>query len=160
MASSVARGNPRRLARQAVDGVLQTNAFECGRCNRPGKSSCPPLFKSSLKVKRNIAHGQNSGGRPGLRTPNALWSLIGPPQAAGRSGQTFIGYKIGRLRNLHRPACDTQASLFCESEPPLRVAHMPPPKSSVARLSPSIILVNSKLRVRVAGVWPPAPIGS
>ena len=54
--------------------------------------------------------------------------------------------------HLHRLACDTQASLFCESEPPLRVAHMPLPKSSVARLSPSIILVNSKLCVRVAGV--------
>jgi len=50
----------------------------------------------------------------------------------------------------HRLACDTQAPLFWESEPPLTFAHMPPPKSSSARLSPSIwpsILVNSKLRV-------------
>jgi hypothetical protein len=30
------------------------------------------------------------------------------------------------------------------------IAHMPLPKSSVTRLSPSIILVNSKLRVPVA----------
>jgi hypothetical protein len=50
----------------------------------------------------------------------------------------------------HRLACDTQAPLFWESEPPLTFAHMPLPKSSSARLSPSIwpsILVNSKLRV-------------
>ena len=60
MASSVARGNPGRLARQAVDGILQTNAFGCGRCYRPDKSSGPPLLKLSLKVKRNNAHGQSS----------------------------------------------------------------------------------------------------
>ena len=49
----------------------------------------------------------------------------------------------------HRLACDTQAPLFWESEPPLTFAHMPPPNSSSARLSPSIwpsILVNAKLR--------------
>jgi hypothetical protein len=49
----------------------------------------------------------------------------------------------------HRLACDTQAPLFWESEPPLTFAHMPLPKSSSARLSPSIwlsILVNAKLR--------------
>jgi hypothetical protein len=51
--------------------------------------------------------------------------------------------KIGRLRNLHRLACVTHAPLFCESEPPpLTVAQMPLPKSR--RLSPSIILVNSR----------------
>ena len=31
---------------------------------------------------------------------------------------------------LHRLACDTQASLVCESEPPLRVAQMPPQKAA------------------------------
>jgi hypothetical protein len=56
-------------------------------------------------------------------------------------------------RNLHRLACDTQAALFCESEPPLRVAHMPLPKSSVARLSPSIILVNSRCILRTPSHW-------
>jgi hypothetical protein len=61
-------------------------------------------------------------------------------------GKKFIGY------------CATPKHLFCESEPLLTVAQTPLPKSSVARLSPSIILVNSKLCVRVAGV--PAPIGS
>jgi hypothetical protein len=65
---------------------------------------------------------------------------------------TVLRMGIELVRNLHRLACDTQAALFCDSEPPLRVAHMPLPKSSVARLSPSIILVNSKLCVRVAGV--------
>jgi hypothetical protein len=49
-------------------------------------------------------------------------------------------------RTLQRLAYDSQAPLFCESEPPLRVAHMPLPKSRVARLSPSISLVNSKLQ--------------
>ena len=53
----------------------------------------------------------------------------------------LMGTGIGPVRNIHRLVCDTQAALFCESEPPLRVAHMPLPKSSVARLSPSIILV-------------------
>jgi len=54
--------------------------------------------------------------------------------------------------HLYRLLCDTQASLVCESEPLLRVAQTPLPKSSVARLSPSIIFINFKLCVRVAGV--------
>ena len=47
-------------ARQAVDGAFQVDAFGHGRCNRPDKSSGPPLLKLSLKVKRNIAHGPSS----------------------------------------------------------------------------------------------------
>jgi hypothetical protein len=61
--------------------------------------------------------------------------------APAHSGKLLNGQKTAR--NLHRLACDTQAALFCESEPPLRVAHMPLPKSSVARPSPSIIFVIS-----------------
>jgi len=48
--------------------------------------------------------------------------------------------------NLHRLACDTHAPLYKENEPSLTFAHMPLPKSSKARLSPSI-WVNSNLRV-------------
>jgi hypothetical protein len=70
--------------------------------------------------------------------------------APAHSGKLLNGQKTAR--NLHRLACDTQASLCCESEPLVRVAQMPLPKSSAARQSPGIILVNFKLRVPVAGV--------
>ena len=40
--------------------------------------------------------------------------------------------------NLHRLACDTHEPFSWESEPPLTFAHMPLPKSSRARPSPSI----------------------
>src|ERR1700733_6532484 len=46
----------------------------------------------------------------------------------------------------HRLACDTHAPLFWESGPLSRFAHMPPPRSSRTRLSPSI-WVNSNLHV-------------
>jgi hypothetical protein len=52
----------------------------------------------------------------------------------------------GYPRTLHRAACDTHAPLFWESGPPPTFAHMPLPKSSKARLSPSICVI-SKLRI-------------
>ena len=70
------------------------------------------------------------------------------------SATVLRGTRLVNFETLTDWRATPHASLFCESEPPLMAAHMPPPKSSVARLSPSIILVNSKLRVHIEAVWP------
>ena len=57
MVSSVARGNPRRLGRHAVDRGFRAVPLGRGRIRRD-KSSGPPLLKPSLNVKRNGAHGK------------------------------------------------------------------------------------------------------
>jgi hypothetical protein len=67
---------------QVVDRTFQVGASGRGRCDRPAKSSGPPLLKLSLKVKRNSTHSQSSAlvVAPVLRLQRS-WSLKGPPRA-------------------------------------------------------------------------------
>jgi hypothetical protein len=92
----------------------QANIFRCGRCNRPGKSSGPPLLEPSLKVKRNNAHRQSSTFKvaPDLGHLNAHARLKGPrarrnechrSDLVGTTGKPFPPWRSDEMTASARP---------------------------------------------------------
>jgi hypothetical protein len=140
------------LVEQLVECVVAV--FKFGRFDRLHGRDAPSKRKFSVDVAATAVAAAAEATVVAV-TVTVIARVVAVGAVAVGEAASFILPAENELydcggKEIHRLLCDTQASLVCESEPLLRVAQTPLPKSSVARLSPSIILVNSKLCVRVA----------
>jgi hypothetical protein len=111
---------------------------------RPSSEGSPFVDGDPCRTKTPSGHSFHSEIRTACHEKYFSCRISVPEVEHAWQKRNFLLRHNGR--NLHRLACDIHAPLFWESEPPPTFAHMPLPKSSRARLSPSICVI-SRLRV-------------